>query len=303
MEPKTRRAAALAALLLTTPLAPRAEVADFAKANQVASEVYGKAKEKYLTQVDPLILAVNGDIILIRGGQERSFNFVPDSYEVMKAVGHVPRSIWAALRPAIDGFDPKEDWRGEVRALRVGAERELANVATAPLTEAQKQRDVIILNASIALIDRCLAQGLPSEAELRRELRAVGPLLLADGRDSAYAQLATIDREVRPWWNALTPEEQARAMVVVNGPKTARVGNLVQQYFNNLLGEGAADTRVLFAEGAWDREAVTKMLASVVTDRRLSMDFFAQRYRMERDLLGDAAEARLLEMFGRLGAK
>ena len=92
-------------------------------------------------------------------------------------------------------------------------------------------------------------------------------------------------------------------MVVVNGPKTARVGNLIQQYFNNLLGEGSADIRVLYAEGAWDREAVTKMLASVVTDRRLSMDVFAQRYRMERDLLADAAEARLLEMFGRLGAK
>jgi len=303
MQPKTRWAAALAALLLAAPPAPRAEVADFALANKVASEVYGKAKEKYVTQVDPLILVVNGDIILRRGGQERSFNFVPDSYEVMKAVGHMPRSLWAALRPAIDGFDPQEDWRSLVRALRLGAQRELANVATAPLSDAAKRRGTIVLNACIALIDRSLAQGLPNEAELRQALRALGPLLLADGRESADAQLATIDREVRPWWNALTPAEQARALVVVNGSKTARVGNLAYQYFTNLLGEGSGEVRVIYAEGAWDRDAVTRVLASIVTDRRLSVDVFAQQHRMERDLLADAAEARLMEMFGQLGEK
>ena len=85
--------------------------------------------------------------------------------------------------------------------------------------------------------------------------------------------------------------------------KAQIVGNLVYQYFTNLLGEGSGETRVLYAESVWDRDAVSKVLASIVTDRRLSMDIFGQNYRMERDLLSDAAEARLMEMFGRLGAK
>jgi hypothetical protein len=280
-----------------------AEAADFALANQVAAEIYGKAKDKFITQVDPLILAVNGELILIRAGQESRQNFVPATYDVMKAVGHVPRSIWAALRPAIDGLDPQAEWRGQLHALRIGAQRELADVATAPLTAAGKQRDTTILNTSIALIDHCLVQGLPGLEALQQDLRPLGALLLADARDSADAQLAVIDREVRPWWAALTPAEQARAMAVVNGPKTARMGNLVLQYFNDLLGEGAADARVLYAEGAWDRDAVMKILASVVTDRRLSMDVFGLQYRMERDLLSDAAEARLREMFGPLCSK
>ncbi len=41
---------------------------------------------------------------------------------------------------------------------------------------------------------------------------------------------------------------------------------------------------------------------TLVTDRRLATDFFADERRMERDLLADGAKARLLEMFGRLGA-
>ena len=43
-----------------------------------------------------------------------------------------------------------------------------------------------------------------------------------------------------------------------------------------MLGEGSGETRVLYAEGVWDRDAVSMVLASIVTDRRLSMDIFGQ---------------------------
>jgi len=41
----------------------------------------------------------------------------------------------------------------------------------------------------------------------------------------------------------------------------------------------------------------------LLTDRRLSVDFFVDERRMERDLLADGAEARLLELFGHWGRR
>jgi hypothetical protein len=59
---------------------------------------------------------------------------------------------------------------------------------------------------------------------------------------------------------------------------------------------------VLYAESVFDEKGADGILAQLLTDRRLSVDFFADERRMERDLLADGAEARLLQLFGRLGA-
>jgi hypothetical protein len=58
---------------------------------------------------------------------------------------------------------------------------------------------------------------------------------------------------------------------------------------------------VVYAEGAFDEAAADRLLATLATDRRLSTDFFADERRMERDILADGAEERVMELFGRLG--
>jgi len=58
---------------------------------------------------------------------------------------------------------------------------------------------------------------------------------------------------------------------------------------------------VVYAESVFDEKGADAILATLLTDRRLSVDFFADERRMERDLLADGAEARVLQLFGRLG--
>ena len=108
-------------------------------------------------------------------------------------------------------------------------------------------------------------------------------------------------RSVRPWWQGLSQAERERTFVVVLGAKTARPGNLAYTYFVNLLGTAEDGHRVVYAEGIFDEKGADGILAQLVTDRLLSIDFFADERRMERDILADGAEARLLQLFGRLG--
>jgi hypothetical protein len=72
-------------------------------------------------------------------------------------------------------------------------------------------------------------------------------------------------------------------------------------YFINLLGAAEDGRRVVYAEGVFDDKGAEALLSTLATDRRLAVDFFADERRMERDLLADGGEARLLELFGRLG--
>ena len=67
-------------------------------------------------------------------------------------------------------------------------------------------------------------------------------------------------------------------------------------------GAPAIDQRLFYAEGIFDVKGGLDLLATIVTDRELSTAVFADKLRMDRDLLADGAEARLLTMFGRLGA-
>jgi len=68
--------------------------------------------------------------------------------------------------------------------------------------------------------------------------------------------------------------------------------------FVNLLGAGEDGHRVVYAESIFDEAGADGLLATLLTDRRLSLDFFADERRLERDVLADGAEARLLELFG-----
>ena len=140
-----------------------------------------------------------------------------------------------------------------------------------------------------------------SQEQLQREMRGFAPALLADASETATAQIDAIDRDVRPWWDALSPAERERTNVVVLGAKTPRVGNLAYTYFVNLLGGAEDGHRVVYAESVSDEKGADAILATLLTDRRLSVDFFADERRMERDLLADGAEARVLQLFGRLG--
>ena len=155
-----------------------------------------------------------------------------------------------------------------------------------------------MLQACLSLIDGYLATGVPAPDKLQGELRALAPAVLADAAEAARAQIDAIDRDVRPWWDGLSQAERDQTFVVVLGVKTARVGNAAYAYFVNLLGSAEDSHRVVYAEGIFDEPGADGLLATLLTDRRLSVDFFADERRMERDLLADGAEARLLELFG-----
>jgi hypothetical protein len=274
----------------------------FRQLNDTAIAMYRDAKQRFLAEADPVVIAGFASVLIRQHGAERRVGQTPPPYDLLKTIDHVPRSLWAALRPAVAGLDREEAWRARLAELRPRAAAALGVINETGLPPEAAGRGEHTLRASVGLIDNYLARGLPSREQLQRDLRALAPALLADAADAARARLDAIDRDVRPWWQGLSQAERDRTFVVVLGAKTSRPGNLAYSYFVNLLGTAEDGHRVVYAESVFDEKGADAILAQLVTDRRLSVDFFADERRMERDLLADGAEARLLQLFGRLGA-
>jgi hypothetical protein len=105
----------------------------------------------------------------------------------------------------------------------------------------------------------------------------------------------------------MTPEERARLRAVVAVSHMSRPGNVALQYFSIALGEnweGRFDQedlqpgkRVLAAETAFDEAAAFELVATHALDASVAVRFFGEETRMERDLLADAAERLLAQMF------
>src|SRR4051812_4007788 len=303
--PMVARLLAVAAIILTaggTAFAEDQSPPDpFKLLNDDDSAIYQDAKHRLVGAADPVVIVGFEDIMIRHAGETRRVAHIPPAYQVLKSVGHTPRGIWAALRPAVEGRDPDATWRGKLAGLRPKIAAAKAALTTAGLSPAATARDTRLLDASAGLIDVYLATGLPDQARLERDMCALAPLILADATEAARLQLDAIDADLRPWWNGLSDAERAATYVMVLGPKTPRDGNLAHTYFVNLLGRAQDGYRVIYAEGIFDEAGADALLAQLVTDRKLSADFFVDERRMERDLLADGAQDWVLEHFGRLG--
>ena len=296
---------AIGSLAMAGPAAaedPASATLIFRQLNDAAIAIYQDTKQRFLGDADPVVIAGFSSVLIRRHGAEQRVGQIPASYALLKTIDHVPRSLWAAVDPAVEGLDPEAAWRKQLSDFRPRVAAALNAIPGVGLPEEAAGRGEHTLRTCLGLIDAYLAQGVPSQAQLQRDMRALAPALLADAADAARARLDAIDRDIRPWWNGLSQNERERTFVVVLGAKTARPGNLAYSYFVNLLGAAEDGHRVVYAESVFDEKGADAILAQLLTDRRLSVDFFADERRMERDLLADGAEARLLQLFGRLGA-
>ena len=273
----------------------------FQQLDEVASAIYRDAKDRFHAAAGPVVIVGFEDVMIRHRGQTRRVGHIPPAYQILKAGGHTPRTVWAALLPAMEGIDPDATWRGKLERLRPHIQAARAALPGAGLSPEATARDQRLLDASLGLIDVYLSLGLPDRARLEADMRALAPLILADAAEAARLQLAAIDAEVRPWWQGLSDAERRSTYVVVLGPKTPREGNLAYTYFVNLLGRAQDGYRVIYAEGIYDEAGGEALLAQLLTDRRLSADFFVDERRMERDILADGAEDWILEHMGRLG--
>lgn len=292
----------VAVFVLATVVAAQAQNAaapapdPLAAANTAARAEYARARADMLARTGPVIVVYEGDkAALLRNGSRVERRFVPASDADLKAVGHVPLGVFAALHAIGDGpiADDRAASLSRFRAAVVEARGALDARGFAPESLARQRR---ILDASLERLDASLATRRASRTEATEFARRMGPLVLANVAEAARAQLDGLHAAVSAWRREMAPEEWRRLHVVVIGVHMAREDELATQYFLRLLGEPREGGRVVYAEGLWEEQRALDLLGAHVVDGSVGAAFFGSPARMHRDVLGDAARAYLDEL-------
>lgn len=220
-----------------------------------------------------LFVVLGDDLIVRQGKSRRARTFAPETFHVIKSAAHHP--IAAYLAAARGDFVSSA---AQTRRALEDAERVL---------EGDARNDVAsVLQRTLSFLEHADASAADAFA------RDVGPMLLRLTDHATRAQLTALHEAVEEELSRLDDEARASLEVVVAGDHQARARSLGMQYFQLRFGEPAGtDRRVTYGEGIESEEEAMNLVAKRGVDRRIARAFFGDVHRLQRDVLGDAAEA------------
>jgi hypothetical protein len=247
-------------------------------------------------KLDVPVFVVHGDSLFVfRRGERRELALTPRVFHVIKSAAHAPVAIFAALHREGNGH-------GNTDSLREHVVASLASLASLAAEHEADRETVLaigeILDASLAFLDGVLGSAArrPTSAELDTFARATGPQLLHMTTLATRVQLTALHEVVEKALAELDSQERRGLQVVVTGDHQARVRSLGMQYFRKRFGEAdGAEERVTYAEGVDDVDEALRLVGTRRLDGAIAKAFFGDAKRLQRDVLGDAVHALLLE--------
>lgn len=240
------------------------------------------------------VFVVIGDCLFVCGqGQMRSVSVTPRAFHVMKSVAHAPVAVYVAL--SAGGQSPADQAAPPtLQRLQAAVTSSLAAAAAELGQTPAAQECQAVLTETSAFIDRVLREGGATREQREAFAAAMGPRLLRLTDQATELQLLALHTAVEEALATLTPTQQRALEVVVVGDHQARQRSLAMQYFRKRLGEAAgAEERVAYAEAVPDVDQALALIGKRRLDRQIARAFFADDKRLQRDVLGDAAKARL----------
>lgn len=241
----------------------------------------------------PVLILLADVLVIYRHGQRRELWVTPRLYHAIKAASHGPIALYSVLYllgdRALDAATVRR--LGSLREHTAASIHSLAS--DVPHAEAQAELQPLLMS-TLLLIDKTLAEGRASRAGLAAFARSSGPVLLRLIDHATGVQLDALHARVEETLAEMTATEREGLQVVVAGPHQARERSVAMQYFRKRLREPAhGEERVAYAENVADEKAALALVGTRRFDRALAGAFFGDERRLQRDLLGDAAAARL----------
>lgn len=267
--------------------------------------LYADRRAAIQDELGPSLIQIDDELILRLRGERMVGPARTRRYHDLKMLCHLPLAIYLAVDGRDAGLDSAA--RKQLEKLRKLAASTAERLAERDLDAAQQTRNHALIAASIACIDAVLADDPAPVATVTAYLRAQLPELGRNFRDAARDQLETMHATFSAWAARMTPDEWQALQVVVATSHAARTGNLASQYFTVALGDTwqgrftqedvDADHSVLNSELTTDEPTALQMLATRTLDDRVAAHFFSDPGRLGRDVLADATEKLLSEMF------
>lgn len=259
----------------------------FQTINQKFRLAHFRARKELLAKAGPVILLNGDELVLVRKGKRQEVKFVPQLYHDLKVVAHVPLAIYLLLAPygdgeiSVDRLEGLADYHRQIAVLQ--------SLTAKRFPDDLAPRQERILTTSARFLDIVLDKKQVGKEKLTAFTRGLSKLVMANGRDAAFAQLDALDKQVQAWKKQMPADDWQKLHVVIQGSALPRKGNLAVEYFAQRLGEKGEGLRIIYAESLFDEARALNLLGASLVDTGIGTSFFDDPLRMHRDLLQDVA--------------
>lgn len=231
--------------------------------------------------IDPMIVAHStpkgGRYVLYHDGCRDVAEPVPPAFRLMKSASHVPLAI-AAGHQLGESLAP----------LITHIEQAIGRLDSDALCEQGRKECRNVLEASLVFIE---SGSTHSQAEVDAFLRSVEAASEVLITLSGALQVETFTAVLLRWRHEVGEEAWASIRAIVGTPFSVSEHGVHYQVLLAALGKEALGTRFLVGTNIKDESLLRAKLGTMQANRNLCRQFFDDSARMDRELIGDAAEA------------
>ena len=250
---------------------------------------YNHARKEILQDAGPIIIASGEDLTLLQDGKEIKGLLPPPGYRTLTTVSHITLTAFLLLEPYGEGLLSSEriEKLEQLSHLAVSAKQSVATKLSFNPSLAEAQHKLI--DTSREFIQKIVTQRKWSLKELATFLETVKPQILENVQLAAKFRIDHFHRQMTAWKQTMREEEWDRLHIVVLGTAMPRKNNLAVQYFSKLLSVRGEGLTITYAESIFSNQRALQMLGTNLLDTQIGEGYFADPWRMHRDLLGNAA--------------
>lgn len=266
-----------------------------ARMNLEFRAAYASARAQVLAESKPIIWYDGDKLVLLADGKRSEGRPLPDKYHRLKAIAHLPFTIYLSLR--VEKMPPAADaaakWK-RFAELVDGVERELP---TYELQVDVLDRQRKIIDESKRIIAAAAAGNLPTPDEQLAFTRRMGPLQEENALEAAAIELEHYRKQVDEWSKERGEGFLKDVSVVVSGSQMPRKRNRITQLFAAMLGVPGEGMRLVYAEGLYDEQKALNLYGTHHLDAAAAAAFFDDSKRLDEDLLSRGAAKYVQQTF------
>jgi len=281
--------------------------------NQKFHDDYNKRIKKIITSFKnpggPTVLVlISGNLTVYHNGKIKEHQFTPALFHKLKAIDHHPISLYMTLQP-YEGQKLTDEEVEDLRTRKNSLEKTLTELKTLENLKIRSWYRSILVNQqslledSIAYIDKVLVEEHIDSKELNNYVNQVRPKIVVGINLAAAQELEFLNDKIKSLQaDGLLESKGKSPYVVICSVHQARHGEIITQYFEHVFNEfqgnaAEREDRIVYAESIFDNkeDKALRLLAAHILDQEISLGFFGEEKRLQRDALMDAASFWLWE--------
>ena len=265
--------------------------AELEQLNLKFRSLYARARCERIVGISPVIIARGDSLVLIQRGERMVGNTVHPNYHDLKTIAHIPLGIFCAVSPREPGRLSKATIE-QLREFHELMDRTLASLDNA-FPKQQRPRQQQLIRDCMAFTDSVIKKGSCSAEALDEFVDAMRPEILRNVEDATHLRIDNYHAQMKKWRPLLSDAEWKRLYVIIPGAALPRKNSMAVQYFAKLLQEPGEGRRIIYAESQFDESQDMLLLGTHILDAEAARAFFNDPWRLQRDMLGAAADSYL----------